>query len=184
MAEMESRSDLNLDSIPSHDVTPRKKSARRQPFPQEDQPHHAVARTGNERLAKALALVCKCAEIADDNRAKNILILDLRQATPLLDFFLIATASTRRLGNAIAIETDVEMKRLQEHKLGMEGTEEGSWILIDYGDFVIHLFTPEARAYYSLEEVWGDAPHLDWRAGGVPIAEPSVFLRPASPSTD
>ena len=118
MAEMESRSDLNIDSIPSHDVTPRKKAARRQPFPQDDQPHHAVARTGNERLAKALALVCKCAEIADDNRAKNILVLDLRQATPLLDFFLIATASTRRLANAIAIETDVEMKRLQEHKLG------------------------------------------------------------------
>ena len=144
-------------------ATPRKQNARRQPFPQDEVPHTAAARSLPDRLQNALNHVVKCAEIADDNRAKDITILDLRPATPLIDFILIATASTRRLGNAIAIEIDVEMKKLKEHKLGMEGTEEGSWILIDYGDFVIHLFTPEARSYYSLEEIWGDAPRIDWK---------------------
>ncbi len=144
-------------------VTPRKRAARRQLDNQDDVPHHAAARAVPERVAKALEHISQCARIADDNRAKDILLLDLRQATPLIDFFLIATASTRRLANSIAIEIDVEMKKLREYKLGMEGTEEGSWILIDYGDFVVHLFTPEARTYYSLEEIWGDAPRLDWR---------------------
>ena len=116
--------------------------------------------------------VCR-SRIADDNRSKDILLLDLRLATPLLDFFLIATAATRRQANAIAIEIDAEMKKLKEAKLGMEGTEEGSWILIDYGDFVVHIFTPEARVYYSLEEVWGDAPRLDWRDPTRPMPAPA-----------
>jgi ribosome-associated protein len=91
------------------------------------------------------------------------LLVDLRQATPLLDFFVIATASSRRLSHAIASEIDAEMKKLGEHKLGLEGSEEGRWILIDYGDFVVHLFSAEGRAYYALEEIWGDAPQLPWK---------------------
>jgi ribosome-associated protein len=163
--------------VPSAHETRRKRKARRDPHSQDDVPHHAASRAIPARLEKALALVARCAEIADDNRAKDILLLDLRQATPLIDFFLIATASTRRLANAIAIEIDVEMKKAGEFKLGMEGTEEGSWILIDYGDFVVHLFTPESRTYYSLEEVWGDAPHVDWKA-------PVLTEPPAQPASE
>jgi ribosome-associated protein len=55
------------------------------------------------------------------------------------------------------------MKRRGEFKLGIEGSEEGRWTLIDYGDFVVHIFSNEARAYYALEEIWGDAPQLDWQ---------------------
>ena len=154
------------------DSTPRKRAARREHSFQDDVPHSAVARSTPDRLARALENITACARIADDNRAKDILLLDLRGATPLLDFFLIVTASTRRLANSIAIEIDVDMKKAKEFKLGMEGTEEGSWILIDYGDFVVHLFTPESRSYYSLEEVWGDAPRLDWRDPSRPMPPP------------
>ena len=104
-----------------------------------------------------------CARIADDNRGKDILLLDLRQTTPLVDFFVIVTATSRRLSNAIASEIDQAMKKHGEAKLGLEGSEEGRWILIDYGDFVVHIFSPEDRAYYALEEIWGDAPQLDWQ---------------------
>lgn len=159
----ESEADALAPVATTADETPRKQAAQRMRIAQDDVPHHAASRTVPERLAKALDLAVRCAKIADDNRAKDVLLLDLRAATPLLDFFLIATASTRRLGNAIAIEIDVEMKKVGELKLGMEGTEEGSWILIDYGDFVVHLFTPESRTYYSLEDIWGDAPRIDWR---------------------
>ena len=53
------------------------------------------------------------------------------------------------------------MKKLGEAKLGLEGSEDGRWTLIDYGDFVVHIFSPESRAYYALEEIWGDAPQID-----------------------
>src|SRR5262249_23686357 len=114
-------------------------------------------------MERALEHARVCARIADDNRGKEILLLDLRQATPLVDYFVIITANSRRLSNAIAEEIDKEMKRRGEHKLGMEGSEQGRWILIDYGDFVVHVFSGEARTYYALEEIWGDAPQLDWQ---------------------
>ena len=157
-------------SIATQDhATPRKRASRREHEFQDDVPHHAAGRATPERVAKALALATACARIADDNRAKDILLLDLRKATPLLDFFLIATAATRRQAHSIASEIDAEMKKQHELKLGMEGVEEGSWLLIDYGDFVVHIFIPESRSYYALEEVWGDAPHLEWRDPSRPM---------------
>jgi len=105
-----------------------------------------------------------CARIADDNRGKDIVLLDLRNATALVDFFVIVTAVSRRQSHAIASEIDQEMKKLGEAKLGLEGSEEGRWTLIDYGDFVVHIFSPDDRAYYALEDIWGDAPQIDWNA--------------------
>ncbi len=130
---------------------------------QDDVPHHAVERREPRRAALALERAQACARIADDNRGKDILLLDLRQATPLVDFFVIVTATSRRQSHAIASEIDQAMKKLGEAKLGLEGSEEGRWTLIDYGDFVVHIFSPEDRAYYALEEIWGDAPQLDWQ---------------------
>ncbi|SIN78092.1 ribosome-associated protein [Singulisphaera sp. GP187] len=131
--------------------------------PQDDVPFNAAGRSQPDRMARALEHARICARIADDNRAKDIMVLDLRQATPLVDFFVIATASSRRQSNAIATEIDQEMKRLKDFKLGLEGSEEGRWVLVDYGDFVVHVFSGEARTYYGLEDIWGDAPRLDWQ---------------------
>ena len=93
---------------------------------QDDIPAHAVNRRTPDRVNLALDHARMAARIADDNRAKDILLLDLRQATPLLDFFVIATANSRRLSHAIASEIDAEMKKIGEHKLGLEGSEEGA----------------------------------------------------------
>jgi len=165
-------------SLPTSDnqVTPEpdRKARRAGHEVQDDVPFNAVARTQPDRVARALEHARICARIADDNRAKDILVLDLREATPLVDFFVIATAGSRRQSNAIAIEIDQEMKQLKEYKLGLEGSEEGRWVLIDYGDFVVHVFSGEARSYYALEEIWGDAPRLDW--------QDPVNVRPASPT--
>jgi ribosome-associated protein len=146
-------------------VTPelRRKITRPERDVQDPVPASAVARITPERMARALEHARICARIADDNRGKDILVLDLRPATPLVDFFVIITANSRRLGRAIAEEIDKEMKRRGELKIGLEGSEEGRWTLIDYGDFVVHVFSAEARVYYSLEEIWGDAPRLDWQ---------------------
>jgi ribosome-associated protein len=126
-------------------------------------------------MALALEHARVCARIAEDNRGKDILVLDLRQATPLVDFFVIITATSRRLGRAIAEEVDKEMKHRGEFKLGIEGSEEGRWTLIDYGDFVVHIFSAEARTYYALEEIWGDAPQLDWQDQDPAQIRPRAF---------
>jgi ribosome-associated protein len=131
---------------------------------QDEVPARAADRRDPSRVSRALEHARLAARIADDNRAKEIVLLDLRQATPLLDFFVIATASSRRQSHAIASEIDAEMKKRGERKLGLEGSEEGRWILIDYGDFVVHIFSPEGRTYYALEGIWGDAPQLEWRS--------------------
>lgn len=161
MAEPNKTTTLPPTTEPLATAEPRRRNARHEL--QDDVPFNAVARSQPDRMARALEHARICARIADDNRAKDILVLDLREATPLVDFFVIATAASRRQSHAIASEIDQEMKHLGEYKLGIEGSEEGRWILIDYGDFVVHVFSGEARTYYALEEIWGDAPRLDWQ---------------------
>ncbi len=146
---------------PSADGLPKRLRGTR--IAQDVVPASAVARTHPERIDAALDHAKICARIAEDNRAKDILVLDLRGATPLVDFFVIASASSRRQASSIGYEIDADMKKLGEHKIGIEGAEEGRWTLIDYGDFVVHIFSDEARAYYSLEDIWGDAPRVEWR---------------------
>ncbi len=133
---------------------------------QDEVPPEAVTHSSPERQEKALSLARVCARIAADNRAKDIALLDLRQSTPLFDYFVIITAPSRRQTNAIISEIDHEMKRRQELKLGIEGSEEGRWTLIDYGDFVVHVLSEDAREFYAIEDIWGDAPRLDWSEAG------------------
>lgn len=151
-------------------ATPRRRRARREEDAQDDVPHTAVARSSPDRAARAIEIVKVCARIADDDRGKEIVLLDLRKATSLVDFFLIITANSRRSSHAIAEDIDAEMKRRGEFKLGMEGSEEGRWVLIDYGDFVVHVFSEEARTYYALEEIWGDAATIPWQDEPTPKA--------------
>src|SRR5207253_2079136 len=110
-------------------------------------------------------------QIADDNRGRDILLLNLQHVTPLVDFFVIVSAASRRQAQAIASDVDARMKSIGERKLGIEGAEEGRWVLIDYGDFVVHIFSEEAREYYALEDIWGDAPRLDWQDVDRPRAQ-------------
>jgi ribosome-associated protein len=163
------------DRSPALDPAPQRRSrnhhTRAIQAIQDDVPHHATERREPRRASLALERARACARIADDNRGKDILLLDLRQTTPLVDFFVIVTAISRRQGNAIASEIDQAMKKQGEAKLGLEGSEEGHWILIDYGDFVVHIFSPDDRLYYSLEEIWGDAPQLDWQSSASEVTQ-------------
>jgi ribosome-associated protein len=151
---------------------------------QDEVPPTAASRTSPERLATALAHARQCARIAEDNRAKDILLLDVRNVTPLVDYFVLASAGSRRQANAIAGEIDTALKRLGERKLGIEGTEEGRWILVDYGDFVVHVFSEDARAYYALEDIWGDAPQLDWADPDRPPPAPRPSLSEPEPEVE
>lgn len=130
---------------------------------QDDVPPNAFSRRDAARVPLALEHAKQCARIADDNKGRNVLLLDLRGSTAVVDFFVVATAGSKRQSKALAVEIDAEMKKIGERKLSMELDEEGRWTLIDYGDFIVHVFSEQARDYYRIEDLWGDADKLDWR---------------------
>lgn len=117
-----------------------------------------------EQLAKSRQLACKCARIADEFKANDIVVLDLTQLTPEFDFFVIATGNSRRQLHAIVEEADNMMEKVGIHRKGLEGYSDHSWILQDYGDIVLHVFEPASRDLYDLERLWGDAIVVDWQA--------------------
>jgi ribosome-associated protein len=100
--------------------------------------------------------------VALENKAKDVLILDMRAITPLFDFFVIATGTSRRQIHTLAEEIDAAMRAEGEARVGLEGYEPGRWVVLDYGDVVVHLFDPEMRGYYVLEDLWADAPRVEF----------------------
>ena len=101
------------------------------------------------------------ARVAAENRGRDIVILDLRELTCVFDFFILVSGTSRRQLHAISEEIDrVLQKELGDRRLGIEGYEDSHWILLDYGDVVIHMFEPETRAYYAIEELWGQAKRV------------------------
>ncbi len=106
------------------------------------------------------------ARVAAENRGRDIVILDLRELTCMFDFFVIASGASRRQLHAISEEIDrVLQDELGDRRMGIEGYEESRWILLDYGDVVIHLFEPETRAYYAIEDLWGQAKRVPLEEG-------------------
>jgi ribosome-associated protein len=112
--------------------------------------------------AVALERACLCARVAADNKARDVVVLDMRDITPLYDFFVLATGVSRRQIHTLAEEIDAALRAEGEIRLGIEGYEASRWVVQDYGDVVVHLFDPDARLYYALEDLWADAPHVDW----------------------
>ena len=102
-----------------------------------------------------------CARIAVDNKARDVVILDMRGVTSLYDYFVLATGVSRRQIHNLAEEIDAGMAAEGEKRLGIEGYEAAKWVVQDYGDVVVHVFDPETRRYYSLEDLWADATSVD-----------------------
>jgi len=110
---------------------------------------------------RALQRAMLAAETAEDNRGTDIVVLDMRELTSVFDFFIIASGTSRRQLHAMSEEIDHALEdRLGDHRLGIEGYEQSRWILLDYGDVVVHLFEPEMREYYALEQLWGHAKRV------------------------
>jgi ribosome-associated protein len=101
--------------------------------------------------------------VACENKGHDILVLDMRGITPLYDFFVLVTGASRRQIHTIAEEIDAAMHGLGDRRLSVEGYESSKWVVQDYGDIVVHVFDAAAREYYALEELWADAPRVDWQ---------------------
>ena len=103
------------------------------------------------------------AVIADDNRAEDVVILDLRGISSVADFFVLATGTSDRQMRAIADQIEVHGRTVGQRPYGVSGYDSATWLLVDYVDVVIHLFDESRRKYYDLELLWGDAPRIDWQ---------------------
>jgi ribosome-associated protein len=113
---------------------------------------------------RSLEQACLCASVADDLRGQDTVVLDLTAVTPIVDFFVITTATSGRQMRAVAEAVGHTLKGSGAKRIGKEGVDSSLWILLDYGDIVLHVFSPEARTQYDLEHLWADAPHVDWKS--------------------
>lgn len=113
--------------------------------------------------AAALELAKVAARAADDKKAEHTLVLFVGEVLQVTDYFVIASAGNRRLVKAVVDAVDEAVReQLGRQPLRAEGMAEQQWVLVDYGDVVVHVFAEEERAYYRLERLYGDAPRIEW----------------------
>jgi len=98
---------------------------------------------------------------AEEKQAKDIRVLDLRGLTSFADYFVLASGTNSRQIQAIADEIETQLKKLGERPTNVEGYDNADWILMDYGDYLVHIFSEKARTYYDLERLWRDAKALE-----------------------
>jgi len=114
----------------------------------------------NDILAEALV----AAEIAESKKGDGVIILDMRDVTLIADYFVIVSAMNIIQVQSIADAVEDALSVRGRQRLNREGIPRAHWVLLDYGDLVIHVFTEEERNYYNLERLWGDATVVDRHA--------------------
>lgn len=103
------------------------------------------------------------ARIADDKKGTDIVVLDVSSVLAITDYFVIASASNSRLVRTIAESVDEELHSGSGIRpLRVEGLREPSWVLLDYGDLVVHVFSDEMRKFYEIERLYRDVPVVQW----------------------
>ena len=113
-----------------------------------------------EPTAKECALIA--ARAADEKKATDIMVQEVKDLISITDYFVIATAANSRQVDAIIDEIEEQVRvQARVKPIHREGTSDGLWSLLDYGNFVVHVFQPETREYYRLEALWNDAPIVD-----------------------
>ncbi|MGF1579168.1 MAG: ribosome silencing factor [Gemmataceae bacterium] len=101
-----------------------------------------------------------CARVSRDFKGKDTVVLDMRKLTPLYDYFIITSGSSRRQIHTITEEIDAALSAVGDERLSIEGYEASKWVVQDYGDIVVHVFDDDTRDYYRLEDLWADAPRI------------------------
>jgi ribosome-associated protein len=111
----------------------------------------------------ALELALVAARAADAKKAEHTLVLAVGDVLAITDYFVIASAGNRRLVKAVvdAVE-DAVREQLERNPIRTEGASEQQWVLLDYGDVVIHVFAEEIRMYYEIERLYRDVPKIEW----------------------
>ena len=128
---------------------------------------------------------CLAARIAEDYRSRDVVVLDLTNITPIVDYFVVATGTSGRQMRAVADEISRVFKEIGDLRLGIEGYDnESSWTLVDFGDVVVHLQDADARTLYDLDRLWADAPRVDWQSTTTPPDSSATPDQPTDQPTD
>jgi ribosome-associated protein len=114
-------------------------------------------------MLNSLETAQRCAEAADAKKALNIVILDLRKLTYITDYFVICSGNSTTQVSAIADSIGQSLAQSGIQPSHIEGEADPSWVLMDYGDVVVHIFDDATRTYYSLEKLWGEAVRVPLR---------------------
>lgn len=126
------------------------------------QPHRASQRGAETIDSKHLAAAA--AHLAEEKKAGNIHVFDVDKRFKVADYCVVVSGNSRPHVKAIFDELHVRLKAAGEQHRPVEGADLGWWILLDYGDVIVHILQPDARDYYDLETLYGECPELDWRA--------------------
>jgi ribosome-associated protein len=102
----------------------------------------------------------RAASLCVDNKAHDVILLDLHGVTDMTDYFVVASGTSDTHVRSVARHVMDGLARVGLRAQSVEGLTQGRWVLLDYVDFVVHVFHPSLRAYYQLERLWGDAPAL------------------------
>ena len=105
-----------------------------------------------------------CAKYADDKKAEDIVIMDLHDLSPITDYFVICTANSSP--HLRAVRDGIEAGLREDHQIRpliMDGGHESQWLIIHYGDVMVHVLQDEKRGYYCLEDLWGEAKRVKWK---------------------
>ncbi len=125
----------------------------------------------DQRTTAAHDFAIELAKLAANTRCSNVVILDVRGLSPVTDYFVIATGTSARQMRSVCDDA-AEFGEQHEHRpLALCGMEGETWMLIDFVDVVMHVFNAEARAYYDLDNLWGDATRVEWARGTPPTAQ-------------
>jgi ribosome-associated protein len=124
--------------------------------------HCSTIIAGAKDIQAAVPTWLVAVRAAESKKATDIQVLDLRGVTSFADFFVIATGANSRQVEAISDEVGLQLKqRAGELPVGIEGYSQAEWVLADYGDLLVHIFSPKAREYYSLERLWRSAKTIE-----------------------
>lgn len=116
---------------------------------------------GNSKATNSKEKSLYCVRAALEKKAFNLVLLDLKNISSFTEYFLICSGRSDRQVQAIARSIEDDLKKMGIYSMGMEGFEEGKWILLDYDDVVVHVFLDPVRMFYDLEGLWLDAPRVD-----------------------
>lgn len=125
-------------------------------------------------ISEDLLRPLECARAALDQKAENLKVLDLTEIAGFTDYFVICSGTSDRQVRAIVDEIMESLKEMGAKPLACEGYTEGRWVLVDFGDIVVHVFQEALREYYDLESLWADAPRVKipdqfYGPGGSPV---------------
>ena len=114
-----------------------------------------------KRALSTKKTVLLCVNTALEKKAKDIVILNVKKLSSLADYYLICSGTSDRQVQAIASSIEENLKKAKKPPLGIEGDRIGKWVLMDYGDVIIHVFYEPVRAFYNLERMWPDVPRME-----------------------